>query len=148
MYKWGVDYDLPLLYPDAGFGNIVYLLRVRADLFFDNTQARDFFNNGNRFEAGFRSTGVEITFDTKWWNEGAASVGIRYSRLLDDDLFGGTGRNRWEIILPGQTLTKTYTTDYNDADENDRRLRSNDSFNLRIVWNPEKIILENGKLIE
>ena len=60
----------------------------------------DFFNNGNKFTAGFRSAGAEITFDTKWWNEGDASIGIRYSRLLDDDLFGGTGRNRWEIILP------------------------------------------------
>ena len=53
-----------------------------------------------------------------------------------------------EDILPGQTVTKTFTTDYNDSDENDRRVRSNDSFNLRIVWNPEKIIFENGKLIE
>jgi inorganic pyrophosphatase/exopolyphosphatase len=53
-----------------------------------------------------------------------------------------------EDIAPGQTLTKTYTIDYNDADENDRRMRSNDFFDVRIMWNPEKIIFENGKLAE
>jgi hypothetical protein len=100
MYKWGVDYNLPLLYPDAGFGDIVYLLRVRGNLFYDDTHANDFYSNGNKFAANFRSTGAEIYFDTKWWNEAKVSFGIRYSRLLDTDLFGNTGRNRWEIILP------------------------------------------------
>jgi len=53
-----------------------------------------------------------------------------------------------EDILPGQTLAKSYTIGYNDADENDRRMRSKDFFDLRIVWNPDKIIFENGKLAE
>ena len=100
MYKWGVNYSLPLVYPDAGFGNIVYLLRVRANLFYDNTHANDFYSNGNKFSAHFRSMGAEMYFDTKWWNEAAITIGLRYSRLLDDDLFGGSGRNRFEIILP------------------------------------------------
>ncbi len=104
MYKWGVDYHLPICYPDAGFGNIVYFLRVRANLFYDDTQANDFFQNRNKFAANFRSAGAEITFDTKWWNEANASIGIRYSHLFDHDLFGSVGRNRWEIILPVNLL--------------------------------------------
>ena len=100
MYKWGVNYSLPLVYPDAGFGNIVYLLRVRVNLFYDNTHANDFYTNGTKFSARFRSTGAEMYFDTKWWNEASITIGLRYSRLLDDDLFGGSGRNRMEIILP------------------------------------------------
>jgi hypothetical protein len=100
MYHWGVNYSLPLAYPDAGFGNIIYLLRVRSNLFYDFTHAHDFYNNGNSFNAYFRSVGIEMYFDTKWWNEASVTFGIRYSRLLDADLFGGTGRNRWEIILP------------------------------------------------
>ncbi|MEP6926354.1 MAG: hypothetical protein ABI834_01905, partial [Ginsengibacter sp.] len=100
MYKWGADYHLPILYPDAGFGNILYLLRVRANLFYDDTQVDDFFANGNKFKASFRSAGVEINFDTKWWNEANAAIGIRYSHLLHNNLFGSSGRNRWEIILP------------------------------------------------
>jgi len=53
-----------------------------------------------------------------------------------------------EDISPGQILTKTYTIDYNDADENDRRMRSKDFFDIRIVWDPEKIIFDNGKLAD
>jgi hypothetical protein len=100
MYKWGINYHLPLLYPDAGFGDIFYLLTVSGNVFYDNTSANDFYENGAKFHAKFRSTGAEINFDTKWWNEANISFGIRYSRLLDQDLFGGSGRNRWEIILP------------------------------------------------
>ncbi len=104
MYKWGVDYNLPLVYPDAGFADVVYFLRIRGNLFYDNTYAKDFSAAANPFAASFRSTGAEIYFDTKWWNEAAISFGIRYSRLIDKDLFGGTGSNRWEIILPVNIL--------------------------------------------
>jgi len=105
-YKWGIDYAFPLLYPDAGFGNIAYLLRVRADLFYDNTHGQDFYRNGQKFTDAFRSTGAEIYFDSKWWNEASVTLGLRYSRLLDADLFGGTGRNRFEIILPVNILNQ------------------------------------------
>ena len=100
MIKWGANYHLPLLYPDAGIANIVYFLRVRANLFYDHTHVNDFFSNGSPFTADFRSTGTEIFFDTKWWNEAPITFGFRYSYLLDKDLFGGTGKNRWEFILP------------------------------------------------
>lgn len=100
MFKWGVNYHLPLAYPDAGLGNIVYLQRVRANLFFDNTVGKVAYTNGLRINTDFRSTGTEIFFDTKWWNEFPVSFGIRYSYLLDDDLFGSEGVNRFEFILP------------------------------------------------
>ena len=100
MIKWGANYHLPLLYPDAGFASIVYFLRVRANLFYDHTHVNDFFTNGTSFKANFRSTGAELFFDTKWWNEADVTFGIRYSYLFDKDLFGATGKNRWELILP------------------------------------------------
>ncbi|HET7119046.1 MAG TPA: hypothetical protein VFI29_21315 [Hanamia sp.] len=100
MYKWGINYHLPLALPDWGFANIIYFLRVRANLFYDDTEVKDFYSNNTPYNAGFRSTGTEIYFDTKWWNQVNVSFGVRYSRLLDKDLYGGTGFNRWEIILP------------------------------------------------
>ncbi|MEJ7821071.1 MAG: hypothetical protein WKF85_02050 [Chitinophagaceae bacterium] len=100
MKKWGVNYHLPLLYPDAGFGNIAYLLRLRANMFYDHTHVKDFLNNGRPFNKNFRSTGMELFFDTKWWNQASVTFGIRYAYLLDADLFGATGKNRWEFILP------------------------------------------------
>ena len=106
MYKWGINYHLPLVYSDAGFGNIFYLLRVRANLFYDDTHVKDFYRNGNVFLTDFRSAGTEINFDTKWWNQVNVSFGVRYSYLLDPDIFGKGGSNRWEIILPVNIFNK------------------------------------------
>ena len=100
MYKWGVNYHLPLAYPDWGFGGMVYFQRIRANLFYDYTVGTVAYNNGARLETDFRSTGAEIFFDTKWWNQLPVNFGFRYSHLLDRDLFGGTGAERFEFVLP------------------------------------------------
>lgn len=100
MYKFAANYHLPLFYPDAGVGNIVYFLRVRANVFYDYTETHDFYTNGQKFLGLFRSTGTEIFFDTKWWNQLPVQFGVRYSRLLDRDLFGGRSPNWFEFVLP------------------------------------------------
>lgn len=106
MVKWGVNYHLPLFLPDAGIGNIVYFFRVRANLFYDDTHIKHFLNGPVFFKAKFRSTGAEIYFDTKWWNATEVSFGVRYSHLLDKDLFGNISGNRWEVILPVNLFEK------------------------------------------
>lgn len=100
MVKWGVNYHLPLFLPDAGIGDIVYFLRVRSNLFYDDTHIKHFLSGTRFIKAKFRSVGTEIYFDTKWWNAAEVSFGVRYSHLLDKDLFGTIKGNRWEIILP------------------------------------------------
>ena len=99
MYRFGVNYHIPLVYPDWGFGSMVYFLRIRANFFFDYTEAMDFYRTGSMFNQAYRSFGTEIYFDTKWWNQLPLSFGIRYSRLLDPD-FEGRGPNQWELVLP------------------------------------------------
>ena len=89
-------YHFPLFYPDWGFANLVYFLRIRANLFYDFTQTKSL-RTGNRYN--FASTGAEIFFDTQWWNQQPVSFGIRYSRLLNDD-FKGRSPNQWEIVVP------------------------------------------------
>ena len=96
MYKVGVNYHFPLLYPDLGIGNIVYFLRLRANAFYDYTDLK--FYRSNR-HLQLRSTGGELFFDTKWWNEYPVSFGIRYSHLIDGAL-EGLSPNQWEFILP------------------------------------------------
>ena len=100
MAKWGVNYHFPLCYPDVGFANIIYLLRLRGNVFYDDTQVKDFNRAGEKMRQKFRSAGLEIYADTKWWNQAAISVGLRYSRLIDKDMFGNSNASRWEIILP------------------------------------------------
>lgn len=102
----GFNYHFPLCYPDVGFANIFYLLRIRAHIFYDDTKVNDFHTNGNAYNLEFRSAGTEIFFETKWWNQVGIDFGFRYSRLLDPDLYGNKSSNRWEIILPVNILNK------------------------------------------
>ena len=97
MFRFGSNYHFPLLYPDWGFGNLVYFKRIRANAFYDYTIAKSL-RTGNTFS--FRTAGAELYFDTKWWNQQDVSFGIRYSRLLDYKTSGIRQPNQWEIILP------------------------------------------------
>ncbi len=99
MYKFGVNYHLPLFYPDWGFGNILFFQRIRANVFYDYTNAKAKVN-GLLTEIKNRSTGTEIYFDAKLWNALPLSFGVRFSHLLDIDLLNPLLKNRWEILIP------------------------------------------------
>ncbi len=96
MMKYAINYNFPIAYPDWGFGDIVYFLRIRANLFYDFTRVKSL-RTGNQYN--FASTGAEILFDTKWWNQQPLSIGVRYSRLLNTD---NTilNPNQCELVLP------------------------------------------------
>lgn len=53
-----------------------------------------------------------------------------------------------EELRPGSVLKKTYTDDYDHNSENDKRIRSKDLVDLRVLWNPEKIIFKDGSIAE
>jgi hypothetical protein len=108
MWRWSANYQLPLFYPDWGIGDVIYFLRIRTNLYFDYTGAKDFFSNNATYNGKFRSYGSEIYFDTNWWNQLPISFGIRYSRLMDPD-FEGRGPNQWEFILPLNILSEGYS---------------------------------------
>jgi hypothetical protein len=96
MFKAGFNYHFKLFYPDRGFGNIVYLLRNRGNVFYDFTRATSL-RTGNSFD--FNSVGAEVFFDTKWWNQQPVVFGIRYSRLLNNDI-KLLNANQWSVIVP------------------------------------------------
>lgn len=100
MYRLGANYHLPLFYPDWGFGNIVFFQRIRTNLFYDHGSMQYKVAPAKFQEYKMRSTGAEVYFDTKVWNALPVSVGVRYSRLLDNDPANPGAKNRWEIFLP------------------------------------------------
>ena len=106
QWRLTANYHFPLLYPDAGIANMVYLLRVRANCFYDYMKGTLFSRStGEAVWIPFRSYGVEMFFDTKWWNQLPISFGVRYSRLVDLDL-DNRGPNQWELILPLNILSQ------------------------------------------
>lgn len=98
MYKAGINYHLPLAYPDFGIANIVYFRRLRANFFFDYNRIERTLNN-QHYQYDLKSFGTEIYFDTKWWNQQNITLGLRYSHLLDYKTTGNQP-NQWTLILP------------------------------------------------
>ncbi|MDA3616850.1 TolB family protein [Polluticaenibacter yanchengensis] len=96
MYKVGVNYHLPVLYPDWGFGHIAYINRVRTNFFFDY----NWLHNTRRFvKANIASVGNETFIEGNLWNQLDINIGFRYSRLLKE-IAGNANPNYFEIILP------------------------------------------------
>jgi hypothetical protein len=98
MGRVSANYHFPLFYPDWGFGNILYFLRLRANVYYDYSAVKSLRSG---ISTPLRSTGMELYFDTRLWNQQPISFGIRYARLLDADAFQNQpGANQWEFILP------------------------------------------------
>jgi hypothetical protein len=98
MWKWSVNYHMPVVYPDWGFAQLVYFMRVRANLFYDQSYLKSLRTG---VTTGLASAGMEIFFDTKWWNQQPISFGFRYSRLLDTDVYASPpNANQFEFVLP------------------------------------------------
>ncbi len=105
MWRLSANYHLPLLVPDWGFGNILYIQRLRSNLFYDFQRL---YSNSKLNTADFRSTGVEFFADTRWWNQYNLTFGLRVNYILDDDPIGGRGaKSSWiEFILPGNIIPR------------------------------------------
>ena len=97
MWRLSANYHFPLIHPDWGFGNILYLQRVRANFFYDFTKV---YSRDKTQTADQRSVGGEIFVDTKWWNQYPLTFGFRVSRLLDKDQFNGFKGMVYEFVLP------------------------------------------------
>jgi hypothetical protein len=102
MWKVGGNYHFPIAYPDEGFGNIVYLLRLRGNVFYDYSEVKSL-RTGIAYP--FKTVGGELYFDTKWWNQLPLSIGFRYSRLLDNEIVG-LSPNQYQIVLPVNLLSR------------------------------------------
>ena len=96
MKRVSANYHFPLFYPDWGFANLVYFLRVRSNLFYDFSRV---YSKDKTRSLDLRSTGAEIYFDTKWWNQLPVTFGFRYSYLLDHDVTG-SNKGLFEFIIP------------------------------------------------
>lgn len=103
MWRTSINYHMPLFYPDAGIGNLVYFLRIRSNFFYDDMRLKSLRTSKI---INLRSAGAEVFFDTKWWNQQNVTFGVRYSRLLDTKLFvQPPNANQWEFIMPINLLS-------------------------------------------
>ena len=97
MWKAGVNYHFPIWLPDLGVASVLYVNRIRANLFYDYMLV---YSRNKQQTAMQRSTGAEIYFDTKWWNQHPVSFGFRVNYLIDRDQFDGYRGWFAEFIMP------------------------------------------------
>jgi hypothetical protein len=86
--KLGLNYQLPLCYPEIGINGLFFLQRIRLNLFADFAQAT--FYSGEK--ENYKSAGTEFYFDIKWFNSVSVPVYIRYARTLTPPR-----QNSWEL---------------------------------------------------
>ena len=103
MWRLSANYHFPIIYPDWGFADILYIQRIRGNGFYDFTKV---YSRNKLQTADLRSVGAEIYFDTKWWNQYPLTFGFRISRLLDYDLSTGIKGTVFEFILPVTIIPK------------------------------------------
>lgn len=96
MWRVSGNYHFPIAYPDQGFANILYVQRLRGNLFYDYSRL---YSDNKQRSVDLRSTGAEIFFDTRWWNALPVSFGIRYSYLIDAASVN-SGKHQFELVLP------------------------------------------------
>jgi hypothetical protein len=84
---FSIDYALPLVYPDWSLEPVIYVKRIRADLFYDRSYGRNILESRDkRYTGTYESTGVELLVD---FHAGRIifpfSAGIRIGYLINTD---------------------------------------------------------------
>jgi hypothetical protein len=101
IYKVGTNYHFPLVHPDWGFWGIIYLYRLRGNVFFDYSRAH-YMPAESNFESIqlYNSTGGELILDTKVLNLYDLTFGFRYSYLINEDPSNTSLKNTFEFFIP------------------------------------------------
>ncbi|HAS47635.1 MAG TPA: hypothetical protein DCS93_44570 [Microscillaceae bacterium] len=101
-FRYGINYSFPLLYPDLPLSSLLFIKRIKANLFYDFTSLSSSLIDrisavqGARF---MRSAGVELTFDVRAARLLEIDLGFRWSYLLDASTFGLTNPNKFDFLL-------------------------------------------------
>ncbi len=85
VFRVGVNYQLPLLYPDLGILGITYFKRVRLNAFYDYSRFTIDAFGGPDFDEN--SVGGQFYFDNTWLNSTDITLGVEVAYRLTQDLF-------------------------------------------------------------
>ncbi|MFY0686861.1 MAG: hypothetical protein JXQ90_06835 [Cyclobacteriaceae bacterium] len=115
MSRIGINYALPLLYPDLALGPIMFIKRVKLNSFYDmgiatlnatpwseflnlsSASSRLFTSSTPRTTNYFSSVGGELTFDFRAFRSLEMDLGVRASYLLNDQ--GDRNPLQFDLVL-------------------------------------------------
>lgn len=98
IIRLGVNYQLPVAYPDFGIAGITYFKRVRLNAFYDySRRAIDQFT----FTQSLSSVGGQVFFDNRWLNAQDITVGVEVAYLLDAETVGLSNDTEFRLLVTG-----------------------------------------------
>lgn len=93
VLRIGVNYSLPLAYPDLALGPIAFVKRIKLNVFGDYGQLD--FDPAQTF----RSAGAELRFDVRMLRVLEVDLGVRYSYLLDQEYAPAGQQHQFDFLL-------------------------------------------------
>ena len=100
VLRLGLNYHLPVLYPDFGLFGITYFKRVRLIGFYD--YSRFTLDDPRTVSINENSAGAQVFFDNVWLNSQLLPVGIEVAYRLDRDFFSSDRRElQFRLLLTG-----------------------------------------------
>ncbi|WP_116125223.1 hypothetical protein [Lewinella sp. IMCC34183] len=100
VFRFGVNYHLPVVYPDLGILGITYFKRIRFIGFFD--YSRFTLDQPRELSFNQRSVGGQLFFDNVWLNAQLLPVGIEVAYRLDQDVFSSDPQDvQVRLLLTG-----------------------------------------------
>ncbi|MEO5782175.1 MAG: hypothetical protein ABIQ07_02830 [Ginsengibacter sp.] len=93
-----------------------------------------------------------FTYTVTFRNTASKNIKMVVGSISLNDLLDREIKNIQIVLdeeLPSNSmLEKKYIVAYDPANENDKRIRSKELVDLRVLWNPEKVIFKDGTLAE
>lgn len=97
--KFAINYAFPIAYPDFAIGPLVFLQRIKANLFTDTATLK--YNFPFEGQQSLKSSGIELTFDFRFLRVLDMNLGLRYSYLWNKS-FAPQGKvHQFDFLLLG-----------------------------------------------
>ncbi len=99
VYRLGINYQLPLVYPEIGLAGITYFKRVRLNAFYDRST---FVIDQYDFSGSENSVGGQLLFDNTWLNTQDITIGAEFAYRLNQDIFSNDANDfQFRFLLGG-----------------------------------------------
>ncbi|MEL6924044.1 MAG: hypothetical protein AAFO94_08350, partial [Bacteroidota bacterium] len=98
LFKVGFNYQLPIWYPDLAIGPLVFVKRLRANLFFDYGTSEIAAQIPDPIRQVYRSVGVELSGDFGFLRTFELPMGIQLSyRINQPDFLTERGESSFQV---------------------------------------------------
>lgn len=97
--KLAINYAFPITYPDIAVGGLVFLQRIKANLFTDTATLK--YNFPFEGSQKLTSSGIELTFDFRLFRVLDMNLGLRYSYLWNKTYAPQSKVHQFDFLLLG-----------------------------------------------